>query len=177
MRRAAVIVVAGFASACTSSATAPDAAVGGCQPYVSTANLATPAVSFGNDVMPIFRGSCALSASCHGDPSVVSEQRTFLGYSDGDAGAAALQTIIDGLVGVKSKEDLSMNNVTAGDPAQSFLMHKMDDDQCTLIPECMVGNSFRPNCGVFMPYQFPNILDVDTRDTVRRWIQQGARND
>ena len=69
-----------------------------------------------------------------------------------------------------------MNFVTAGDPAQSFLMHKMDGDQCTLIPECMVPGSYRPNCGVFMPYQAASILDVAARDVVRRWIGQGAQN-
>jgi len=88
----------------------------------------------------------------------------------------AAQTILDGLVGVKSTEDLSMNLVTAGDPSQSFLMHKIDDDQCTLISECMTGPSFRSNCGVFMPYQYPDILDLATRDVIRRWIKQGARN-
>jgi hypothetical protein len=86
------------------------------------------------------------------------------------------QLVLGGLVGVKSTEDLSMNLVTAGDPAQSFLMHKMDGDQCTLVSQCMMGNSFRPNCGVFMPYQAPTLLDVPTRDTVRRWIAQGAKD-
>ena len=164
-------------AACSSSAsTSPDGAAGGCQAYVSTANLDTPVVSFATDVTPILRGSCALTSSCHGDPSVIAESRPFLGFANPDAGMAAAQTIIDGLVGVKSTEDLSMNLITAGDPSQSFLMHKLDDDQCTLISQCMMGPSFRSNCGVFMPYQFPDILDVATRDVVRRWIKQGARN-
>jgi hypothetical protein len=107
--------------------------------------------------MPILHSTCAV-------------------FPNSDAGIAAAQTIIDGLVGVKSTEDLSMNLITAGDPSQSFLMHKLDDDQCTLISECMVGPSFRANCGVFMPYQFPDVLDVATRDVIRRWIKQGARN-
>ena len=126
--------------------------------------------------MPIFQSSCGLTESCHGDPSVVSESRPFLGYSNPDGGASFLQMVLAGIVGVKSTEDLSMNLITPGDPAQSFLMHKMDDDQCTLITECMVGHSFRPNCGVFMPYQFPDVLDADARDTVRRWIKQGAQD-
>ena len=176
MWRATALWAAAFISACSTSSSTPDAAVGGCQPYVSSADLTVPTVSFDADVMPIFRGSCALTASCHGAPSVVAELRPFLGDAAADGGATALQAIIDGLLGVKSNEDLSMNLVTAGDAANSFLMHKLDDDQCTLIPQCMVGNSFRPNCGVFMPYQYPNILDVATRDTLRRWIQQGAHN-
>ena len=165
------------AAACSSSAsTSADAAVGGCQPYVSTANLDMPVVSFAADVVPILSGTCAVSDGCHGVPSVVAEARPFLGFASSDAGMAAAQTIIDGLVGVKSREDLTMNLVTAGDPSQSFLMHKIDDDQCTLISQCMMDPSFRPNCGVFMPYQYPDILDVGTRDVIRRWIKQGARN-
>jgi hypothetical protein len=163
--------------ACSSSSSSPDAggAGGGCPPYVSTADLSTPIVSFRGDVIPIFRYTCALAGgSCHGDPSVVMNFRPFLGYFEGDAGPAAVQEVWSGLVGVKSTEDLGMNLVTGGDPKASFLMHKMDGDQCTLISECMVAGSYRPNCGVFMPYQAPTILDMSTRDTVRRWIEQGA---
>ena len=177
LRFASLLVVPLFAAACSSgAATNPDAAAGGCQAYVSTANLDSPVVSFAADVTPILSSTCAVNDSCHGSPSVVAEARPFLGFAGPDGGLASAQTILDGLVGVKSKEDLSMNLVTAGDPAQSFLMHKVDDDQCTLIPQCMMGSSVRPNCGVFMPYQYPDILDVATRDVLRRWIHQGARN-
>lgn len=125
--------------------------------------------------MPIFQASCAIGgASCHGDPTVVASSRPFLGYFGNPSDAGATASVRTGLVGVKSSEDLSMNFVTAGDPAQSFLMHKMDGDQCTLIPECMMPGSYRPNCGVFMPYQAASILDVAARDVVRRWIGQGA---
>ena len=125
--------------------------------------------------MPIFQASCAIGGdSCHGDPSVVANSRPFLGYFTSPSDAGAIVSVSGGLVGVKSSEDPSMNFVTAGDPGQSFLMHKMDGDQCTLIPECMVPGSYRPNCGVFMPYQAPSILDVAARDVVRRWIAQGA---
>jgi hypothetical protein len=142
---------------------------------VSTADLSTPIVSFRGDVMPIFERSCAIGGStCHGDPNVVASARPFLGYFGGDGGPQLPQAIRSGLVGVKSGEDLLMNLVTAGDPTKSFLMHKMDGDQCTLIQECRIGASYRPNCGVFMPYQAPTLLDVSTRDTVRRWIEQGA---
>jgi hypothetical protein len=163
--------------ACASSSSSPDAggAAGGCPPYVSTADLSTPIVSLRGDVMPIFERSCAIGGgSCHGDPTVVANARPFLGYSGADGGSQVPQAIRSGLVGVKSGEDLLMSLVTAGDPTKSFLMHKMDGDQCTLIQECMVGVSYRPNCGVFMPYQAPTILDMSTRDTVRRWIEQGA---
>lgn len=170
----AVVAVPG----CASSSNAPDAGTtGGCPPYVSDAALATPTVSLAGDVIPIFERSCDTGGgTCHGDPSVVTSFRQFLGYADGGGGQMTTQLVLGGLVGVKSTEDLSMNLVTAGDPAQSFLMHKMDGDQCTLVSQCMMGNSFRPNCGVFMPYQAPTLLDVPTRDTVRRWIAQGAKD-
>ena len=149
----------------------------GCQPYVSGADVTTPVVSFSTDVAPILHRSCSVGgASCHGDPSSVAELRPFLGYPDLDAGTTSTAQVLAGIVGAKSREDLAMNLVTAGDPAQSFLMHKLDDDQCTLIAQCNAAGSLRPNCGVFMPYQFPDILDVATRDTVRRWIAQGARD-
>jgi hypothetical protein len=128
--------------------------------------------------MPVFLSSCAIGGeSCHGDPGVVLSSRPFLGYFGGnDAGRSVFQTVQTGLVGVKSTEDLSMNLVTSGDPARSFLMHKMDGDQCRLISECALPGSVRPNCGVFMPYQAPTILDAPLRDTVRRWIRQGAQD-
>jgi hypothetical protein len=178
-RRLACVVSVSALASCSSPATSPDAGTaGGCPPYVSDAGLSTPSVSFARDVMPIFVESCAIGgASCHGDPSVVASARPLLGSLGGDAGTSIFQRVQSGLVGVRSGEDLSMNLVTAGDPAHSFLMHKMDGDQCTLIPECDRAGSYRPNCGVFMPYQAPSILDVVARDTVRRWIDQGAMND
>jgi hypothetical protein len=172
------LVHAGVSSGCASSPAVSDAATaGGCPPYVSNADLSTPMVSFNTGVMPIFQVRCASGgANCHGDPSVRAVARPFLGYPDRDADAGTVASVLDGLVGVKSGEDPSMNLVTAGDPALSFLMHKMDGDQCTLIAQCMVPGSYRPNCGVFMPYQAPSILDVTTRDVVRRWIKQGAQD-
>jgi hypothetical protein len=165
---------------CAPSSSASDAAgPGGCPRYVSNADLSTPLVSFGTDVlMPIFEATCSAGgSSCHGDPTVVSSGRPFLGYFDRRADAGAVASVLGGIVGVKSSEDPSMNLVTPGDPEQSFLMHKMDGDQCTLVAECMVPGSYRPNCGVFMPYQAPSVLDVSVRDVVRRWIKQGAQND
>jgi hypothetical protein len=170
------VVVSLALVACGSTASEPDAgSVGGCPPYVADADLSTPTTTFVHDVVPVFQTSCAVGGeTCHGDPTVTASQRPFLGYFDGDGGAAVTQAVRSGLVGIKSKEDLLMNLVTAEDPAKSFLMHKMDGDQCTLISECMQGASYRPNCGVFMPYQYPTILDPDTRNVVRRWIAQGA---
>jgi hypothetical protein len=174
----ALALVAAFCLALAGCSPQGGAPVGGCVQRVSGADLSSPTVSLVADVIPIFRQSCAIGgASCHGDPLVITQSRPFLGTVDEDAGASTAQVVWSGLVGVKSAEDLTMNLVTAHDPGTSFLMHKMDGDQCTLVSECMMAGSYRPNCGAAMPYQAPDILPAVPRDTVRRWIWQGAKND
>ena len=143
-----------------------------CMPYVSDAGLMSPSTSFSTDIAPIFEHSCALGGSvCHGDPSVTNSGRPFLGFVDGGPDAAA---ILMGIVGVKAAEDPSMNQVTASDPTQSFLMHKLDGDQNCFDPNCMGNPYTMTNCGNWMPSLNP-MLDQATRDTVRRWIAQGAK--
>jgi hypothetical protein len=160
-------------SACSSS---PDD-LGGCPVYVSTTDLGAPTVSFSGDVTPILTRSCAAAGdSCHGDPSVVADKRPYLGDADGGMSPAIAAEVRSGLVGVKSQEDLTMNLITAGDPANSFLMHKLDGDQCTLRVECNMPGSNRQNCGNAMPYQAASLLDVPVRDVMRRWISQGAKS-
>ncbi len=71
--------------------------------------------------------------------------------------------------------------VTPGDPAASYLVHKIDDNLC-VVTGCIANNAAvgsaemaPPWCGGLMPYQ-GLVLDSATRDTIRRWIQQGAMN-
>ena len=157
-----VVVAASFAVACSSATNAPP---GGCTTYVVPAgtDLTTPKVSFQNDVMPIFAASCGLSTSCHGAES---GPRIFLGSKTNMNGAAILAQT----VGVPATELTAMSYITASDPTKSFLMHKMDGDMCTLNAQCVNGD-----CGLSMP-QNNDLLDVSRRDTVRRWIAQGAPN-
>lgn len=170
------------AAACASSNKAAPGDGGGgvdagdeaCVPYVSTANLTTPVVSFNKDVVPIMQLSCAIAGStCHGTPDVVSEQRPYLGNSDGGTDAAE---VIEGLINVASTEAPSLKLVVVGSPTTSFLMHKVDWDQCTLATDCASTTTGYTTCGAGMPYD-GNELDVTARDTIRRWIAQGARND
>jgi hypothetical protein len=67
-----------------------------------------------------------------------------------------------------------MNFVKAGDPENSFLMLKLDGDQCLHDSQCVKGT-----CGGVMPLDnakpFDNQLPVSERDTFRRWISQGAK--
>lgn len=141
--------------------------------FVSCADLTTPTVSFAADILPIFQPSCGIAGStCHGTTS--SEQEgLFLGSIDGGTDASL---VLQGIVGVTSVEDPQMVIVKAGDPSNSYMMHKLDGDQCTQAAACnAVPNNQYPNCGSQMPYSSP-ALDEPTRDTIRRWIAQGAQN-
>jgi hypothetical protein len=145
-----------------------------CLPYESDADLTTPTVSFQTDVLPTLQFSCGIAgATCHGAPSVaISQQRPFLGYFDGGTDASQ---IVNGMVGVTSNEDPSMAVVKADDPANSYLVHKIDGDQCTLASQCAASQTQYTNCGLQMPYS-SQPLDQPTRDTIRRWVAQGAKN-
>jgi hypothetical protein len=131
-------------------------------------DLTTPSVSLKSDVMPVFNANCG-SASCHGDASA-SAGGLFLG-SETAAGADASKVRM-GLVGVNGNELTAIPLVTAGDATKSFLMHKMDGDQCLYDAQC-VGHS----CLAQMPNGLGHPLAAATRDTVRRWIAQGAKDD
>ena len=119
----------------------------------------TPTTSLKNDVFPIFQVSCAFS-SCHGATDGTSNG-IFLGGNDPSA-------IRKNIVNVRSSELGTMNYVTPGDPRNSYMMRKMDSSQCVLDAQCTGGS-----CQDSMPKN-SDPLDVGQRDTVRRWIQQGA---
>ena len=137
-----------------------------CATYVVPAgtDLMSPAVTFKNDVLPIFVQSCAFT-TCHG-LMTGANNGVYLGEKTGTTTTA---TVIGGLV--KPTLVLApMPFVTAGNPGQSFLMHKIDGDQCTFDMKCTNGS-----CGVSMPQGDP-LLPVAKRDAVRRWIAQGAKD-
>ena len=136
-----------------------------CKPYAVPAgtDLMNPVVSFKNDVLPVFVQSCTFS-SCHG--SMTANNGIYLGEH---VGPSTPSIVIANML--KPSQDLpSMNFVTAGDPANSFIMHKMDGDQCTLDMKCTNGS-----CQSSMPQGDPT-LPVANRDVIRRWIAQGAKD-
>jgi len=139
---------------------------GACVPYMAPpiTQLQAPAVSFVNDVMPVFTANCS-SASCHGVASSP-QGGLFLG-AELQHGADA-QTVHDAIVGKPSAQLPMMNFVTPGDPANSYLMHKLDADQCQFTQQCVAQDCLKP-----MPYDV-GALTTDQRDIVRRWIAQGA---
>jgi hypothetical protein len=138
-----------------------------CEPYTSDADVSMP-VSFAASVAPLFKSKCA---GCHGGTNT----SPYLGAVDGGVDAAS---ILASIIGVEAGEDPTMAFVAPHDPAKSYLMHKLDGDECTLAAECALSvyNADYPNCGATMPFLAPTLLPVATRDRVRAWIFQGAQN-
>jgi hypothetical protein len=150
-----------------------------CLPYVSDADLSDAAapVSFSNDILPVFQNSCGIAGStCHGAVNIEkTQQRPFLGLHDGGTDASA---VVTGIVGVSSNEDPALDIIAPNDVTHSYLLHKVDGDQCTLSAACAdaaIANPAFAGCGLQMPYSSPP-LDQATRDTIRRWVAQGAKN-
>jgi hypothetical protein len=157
--------------------------------FNSCADLTTPSVSFESDVRPILEQSCAITSGCHGQPNndKMTPGLVFFGAEDGGTPTA---TILGNIVDAASPEDPSMPLVKAGDPENSYMMHKLDGDHCRYAAECnQTGQDNFLECGLRMPYQLPDLcLDSQTacvkgqtiqqqygeRDQIRRWIAQGA---
>jgi hypothetical protein len=189
--------------------------------YESDAGLTSPTISFSADVLPLFEHSCGLSASCHYDQSVVSTLGIFLGCDDTIDGGSCLTAnpgplVYQDLVGspdggpdagpLVPLEIKGMPFVTPGSPEQSYIMHKLDNDICTLTSQCVVTNAAVNNemdtpgslgpgnppnwCGVSMPLNGELLPEgpacggsqdcsgaaTYSRDTIRAWIAQGALN-
>ncbi len=153
--------VATLASTACSSSSSPKACVAYQLP--AGTDLTTPTVSFKSDVLPILVESCAFS-SCHGAPSG-GNNGVYFGSKTATNDPSAIRS---GFVGVKAQENPSMNFVTAGDPSQSYVMHKLDADQCLFDAKCTNGS-----CQSSMP-QSSDTLPEETRLVIRRWIAQGA---
>jgi hypothetical protein len=148
---------------------APDA--GMCMPYVvpASTNLMTPTVSFKTDVViGVFNTKCS-SGVCHGETGNPTVHNLFLGNM-AQAGSDA-DMVYTGLVGVMSTEDSAMDLVKASSDSDSYLMHKLDGDQCMYQSACSGSD-----CMSSMPSGANELIDVSSRDTVRRWIAQGAMN-
>jgi hypothetical protein len=134
---------------------------GGCQAYAppSTFSPTSPTVTFSTDVMPLMLRSCAF-ASCHGSES---------GPTGGMYLGADEEATYANIVNVPSNDVPAMMRVKPGDPASSFLQHKIDGDACTLAT-CSGA------CTELMP-QGQDLMAVTDRLTIRAWIAQGAQSD
>jgi hypothetical protein len=73
----------------------------------------------------------------------------------------------DLVIGVPAQENPAMDLVTAGDPDQSWLVHKVFGEFCGATCDPILG------CGAAMPFGAA-LSDAD-RATIARWIELGAR--
>lgn len=125
------------------------------------AALSSPPASFETDVAPVLAKSCAFS-SCHGSRGPTN-RGIFLNTSKPED-FAAVKAALRG----PSRAAPTMAYVAPGDPDKSFLMHKLDGDQCIVADSCNGGD-----CGKSMP-EGNALLPETSRDAIRRWIAQGA---
>ena len=160
----AALATAALLASCSSATNAPAVANkgglgGSCPLYKVPAKTdITSPTSLKNDVIPIFAQNCAQTKACH----AASGARAFL---SGDA-----SMVHAAIVNVASVQLSTMPYVTAGDASKSYLMHKMDGDQCYFDPQCL---------GEFCQGSMPSSalpLDVGQRDIIRRWIDEGAKD-
>ena len=156
---AALVALAGAAGGCPAATPVGPA----CNDYAPPAGFdaLSPAVSFSKDVLPIFARSCGFS-TCHGSTTGPANG-VFLGR-DGPR-------VYSAIVGTKGDELPALAFITPGNPRESYLMRKMDGSQCALDAQCSGAT-----CQSSMP-KGEGPLEVGTRDIVRRWIAQGAKND
>jgi hypothetical protein len=121
-----------------------------------------PKVTFAKDVMPIFTQGCAFP-SCHGS-TTGNTNGVFLGGTDPTR-------VYQAIVEVRSSKLPTMSYVKPNDPRESFLQRKVDGSHCVLDAQCTGAD-----CGQSMPRN-DETLPMGERDTIRRWIAQGAKND
>ena len=130
-------------------------------------------VSFSAEVLPIFEQSCSLSSACHGNPlSPVGPDgyKPYLGEVNPETTPSDIDLIFTTIVGADAYLAPALKLVDPEKPELSFLMHKMDGDLSCSSVECNGGD-----CLQAMP-QGSGVLDRATRDVVRTWILQGAKN-
>lgn len=140
-----------------------------CFDYASF-NGDSPSVSLRIEVMPILQANCTFGQSCHG-PGITLAGKVYLGPAMGvPASDADIQRMLDENVNADPSFDAGMKLITPGDASQSFLMHKTDNSlECPTLA-CAADKT----CGEPMPFNRPAI-DAGDRNTIRRWIMQGAQ--
>jgi hypothetical protein len=165
---AAIVGATGCSSSSSPSAAPPD-----CPPAD---------VSFANDVMPVFQANCTTTSSCHGQMQDATAENLYLGESTGKTDPSA---VYGGIFNVKAVENPSMNLITPGSTANSFLWHKLQSlaDLQALTSECAKSTATCTDCagspcGGVMPYLADafSITNPDATCTIQNWIANGAKN-
>ncbi len=113
-------------------------------------------VSFRRDVAPVLATSCS-TRSCHGGwrPPVL----------DAHGDPAKMRAA---LIGIAADERPIESYVSPGHPEQSYLVQKIESRMGTA--ECTDHD-----CGEAMPLDNP-LLPPATRQMIRAWIEQGAKD-
>jgi hypothetical protein len=109
-------------------------------------------VSFSADIQPILNGGCAFSG-CHGTTNANPSNKPMVLTS---------AQAYDNIVGVASAQLPSMQRIRAGQPDQSYLIHKLQGTHIT------AGGS-----GGRMPLG-STPLSQATIDRIRAWVTNGA---
>lgn len=110
------------------------------------------------EVHALLARACAFSR-CHGGTAMSG------GLNLGDSPATSHAAIVN----VASTQVPALRRVLPGNPAASWLMHKLDGTMGT-VPACQLPGAM---CGVSMPER-AELLTAPERDLVRRWIAAGA---
>ena len=157
VRRVARRVALALLLAACSSSSGESAKPRQCLAPPAAVDLTQPVVSFSAGIVPLVQRSCAIAA-CHADAQLS------LGIYLPKDGAQIYKAFLAPATG-----NLKLDFVKPGAPTESFVMHKLDGTHCALDKDCVKGS-----CGQEMP---PGAtLSIDERNSIRRWIAQGAKN-
>ncbi len=130
-----------------------------------------PEASFELDVMPIFAHACNFNA-CHGLGTENPQEGLVLGRFEGETTSDTERTaVIAGIVGVGARL-AAMDQVVAGDPANSFLLAKLE---YTDFVACDTNRCVGLRCGGRMPRADPAFSEEELKP-IRTWIRDGARD-
>lgn len=139
--------------------------------------------SLRTDIVPILQGSCTFSSSCHGDKRD-SQLDLYLGKKKPNPAKnvlpmtdAEVTEMLVGIINVASVTAPAVNIITPGDAEASFLMHKVDNthkDQGFVCDSPV--DEVSHECGDSMPKTAEDILCPTDRDTIRNWINAGAKD-
>jgi hypothetical protein len=132
--------------------------------YATYMASATP-VPFDTQVVPLMNLTCALGVACH---SMGSSHPPALGGT-----GSTPASIKAAIVGINSTEVASMKYVVAGDPQNSYLMRKIEEENpgCGLM--CTPPAASPMGCSTRMPSLAPALTAAE-QTTFRDWIKQGA---
>lgn len=137
--------------------------------------------SFRAHILPTFQGACTFSSSCHGSKTR-SQVDLYLGEklprtAADEMSSAAISEMLAGVIGRASVTAPDVQLIAAGNAASSFLMHKIDDTHRDQGYACTAQASDLDHpCGDSMPQTAEELLCSKERETIRRWIEQGAKD-